>query len=237
MKKQTILVVDDELRVARLIQANLEAGGYAVSCAYDGSEAVRKAAVENPDLIILDIILPGEFDGYDVCRRIRSFSGVPIIMLTAKALEKDKVRGFEAGADDYLTKPFGSQELLSRVKAVLRRAGGEQQKGLQAQGSASLKCDALEIDFVQASVVRSGRKVKLTPTEFRLLSELARYPNQLISHEDLLTRVWGPEYRDERDYLRAYIWHLRKKIEEDPSKPKFILSRTGLGYMLKFPLC
>lgn len=235
MKKQTILVVDDELRVARLIQANLESWGYAVSCAYDGGEAVRKAAVENPDLIILDIILPGEFDGYDVCRRIRSFSGVPIIMLTAKALEKDKVRGFEAGADDYLTKPFGSQELLSRVKAVLRRAGG-QQKELQAQDRASLKCEALEIDFVQASVVRFGRKVELTPIEFRLLSELAKYPNQLISHQDLLTRVWGPEYRDERDYLRAYIWHLRKKIEEDPSRPEFILSRTGLGYMLKFPL-
>lgn len=236
MKKPTILVVDDEPRLVRLVQANLEARGYAVSCAYDGSEAVRKAAVENPDLIILDIVLPGEYDGYDVCRRIRSFSAVPIIMLTAKALEKDKVCGFEVGADDYLTKPFGSQELLSRVKAVLRRSGGEQQKELQTQGRASLKCEALEIDFVQASVVRSGRKVELTPTEFRLLSELAKYPNQLLSHQDLLTRVWGPEYRDERDYLRAYIWHLRKKIEEDPSKPEFILSRTGLGYMLKFPL-
>ncbi len=231
MKKTTILVVDDELRLVRLVQANLEAQGYNVLCAYEGREAVRKAAVENPDLIILDIILPGEFDGYDVCRRIRSFSGVPIIMLTAKALEKDKVRGFDAGADDYLTKPFGSQELLSRVKAVLRRSAGD----LQTEGLSSLKCEDLEIDFVQASVVRSGRKVELTSTEFRLLSELAKYPNQLLSHEDLLTRVWGPEYRDERDYLRAYIWHLRKKIEKDPSRPAYILSRTGLGYMFKCP--
>ena len=232
MKKTSILVVDDESRLVKLVQANLEAQGYTVYCAYEGREALRKAAVENPDLIILDIILPGELDGYEVCKRIRSFSRVPVIMLTAKALEKDKVRGFDAGADDYLTKPFGAEELLSRVKAVLRRSGGEPQR----ESPSALKCKDFEIDFVQASVVRFGRKVELTSTEFRLLSELAKHPNQIISHEDLLTRVWGSEYRDERDYLRAYIWHLRKKIESNPSKPEYIISRTGLGYMLKFPL-
>ena len=152
-------------------------------------------------------------------------------MLTAKALEKDKVRGFEAGADDYLTKPFGSQELLSRVKAVLRRSGGAP----QPQESSLFKCDDLIINFDQASVEISGRKVELTSTEFRLLSELAKHPNQLISHQELLTRVWGSEYRDERDYLRAYIWHLRKKIEKNPSKPEHIISRIGLGYMLRCP--
>jgi two-component system KDP operon response regulator KdpE len=229
LKKPTILVVDDELRLVRLVQTNLEARGYTVLCAYDGGKAIRKAAVENPDLIILDLILPGELDGYDVCRRIRSFSRVPIIMLTAKALEKDKVKGFDAGADDYLTKPFGSQELLSRVKAVLRRSGGDPQR----QGSSLLKCDDLVINFNQASVEISGRKVELTSTEFRLLSELAKHPNQLISHQELLTRVWGSEYRDEREYLRAYIWHLRKKIEQNPSSPEHIISRTGLGYMLR----
>ncbi|HHT45873.1 MAG TPA: response regulator transcription factor [Firmicutes bacterium] len=231
MKKPTILVVDDEMRLVRLVQANLEAKGYKVLCAYKGSEAVRKAAVENPDLIILDIILPGELDGYDVCKRIRSFSRVPIIMLTAKALEKDKVKGFDAGADDYMTKPFGSQELLSRVKAVLRRSGGE----LHSKVSTSLKCDYFEINFAQASVKRFGKKVELTSTEFRLLSVLAKRPNELISHEELLTQVWGPEYRDERDYLRAYIWHLRKKIEKNPARPEYIISRTGLGYMLRCP--
>jgi DNA-binding response OmpR family regulator len=232
LKKPTILVVDDEMRLVRLVKTNLEAHGFEVSCAYDGNEALRKAAMENPDLIILDIILPGEFDGYEVCRRIRSFSRVPIIMLTARALEADKVQGFDAGADDYLTKPFGSQELLSRVKAVLRRSGGEQ----QAKDTPSLKCADLEIDFVQATVVRSGRKVELTATEFRLLSELAKHPNQLILHEELLTRVWGSDYREERDYLRAYIWHLRKKLEKEPSKPEYIISRTGLGYMFRCPL-
>ena len=231
MKKPSILVVEDEIRIAKLVQTNLEAQGYTVLSVYDGIEAVRKTAAENPDLIILDILLPGELDGYDVCRRIRAFSKVPIIMLTAKTQETDKVEGFNAGADDYLTKPFSSQELLARIKAVLRRASVEP----ETKVSSCLKCGDLEIDFTQACVLVSGRKVALTSTEYRLLYELAQYPNQIISHEDLLSRVWGPEYRDERDYLRAYTWYLRKKIEANPSEPKYIISRSGLGYMLICP--
>lgn len=230
MKKPSILVVEDEVYIHRLVKTNLEAQGYTSLSAYNGIEAVRKAAAENPDLIILDILLPGELNGYDVCRRIRAFSKVPIIMLTAKAQEMDKVQGFNAGADDYLTKPFSSRELLARVKAVLRRTGDASDIRPEI-----LKCGDLEIDFGRACVVISGIKVDLTSTEYRLLYEIAQYPNQVISHEDLLTRVWGPEYRDERDYLRAYIWHIRKKIEVNPSEPKHIISRSGLGYMLVCP--
>lgn len=215
-----------------MIQTNLEARGYSVLSAYEGCEAVRKAAVESPDLVILDILLPGDLDGYDVCRRIRSFSDVPIIMLTAKSQETDKVNGLEAGADDYLTKPFGSQELLARVKALLRRAN--EHRGATGESSA-MKFGDLELDLTQACIMVRGQRIDLTATEYRLLRELASRPNQIISHEDLLSRVWGPEYRDERDYLRAYIWYLRKKIEKDPSQPEYIISRHNLGYMLAFP--
>ncbi len=226
MKKPSILVVEDEMNIQRLVQTNLKAQGYTSLSAYDGIEAVRKAAAENPDLIILDILLPGELDGYDVCRRVRAFSNVPIIMLTAKAQELDKIAGFNAGADDYLTKPFSSQELLARIKAVLRRTSEGSER------PSPLRCGDLEVDFARACVAVNGNKVDLTSTEYRLLYEMARYPNQVISHEDLLSRVWGAEYRDERDYLRAYIWHIRKKVETNPSEPKYIVTRSGLGYML-----
>ena len=230
MKEPLILLVEDEMHIHRLVKTNLETQGYTALSAFNGIEAVRKVAAENPDLVILDILLPGELNGYDVCRRIRAFSKVPVIMLTAKAQETDKVLGFNAGADDYLTKPFSSQELLARVKAVLRRTGDASDNRPEI-----LKCGDLEVDFRGACVVNNGIKVDLTSTEYRLLYEMAQYPNQIISHADLLTRIWGPEYRDERDYLRAYIWHIRKKIEANPSKPKHIISRSGIGYMLVCP--
>lgn len=230
MEKACILVVEDEMRIVKLLRTNLKAQGYNVIFACDGMEAVRKAATEKLDLIILDILLPGDINGYDVCKRIRSFSRVPIIMLTAKTQEQDKLEGFDAGADDYLTKPFSTQELLARIKAVLRRLDEEP----EAKASL-LQCGELEIDFRQASVTVKGKKVELTSTEYRLLYEMAQSSNQLVSHEELLSRVWGPEYRDERDYLRAYIWHLRKKIETNPSQPMYIISRSGLGYILVNP--
>ncbi len=229
MKNLLILVVEDEKRIVRLVETNLKAQGYATLCAGNGIEAVKKAATNNPDLIILDILLPGELDGYDVCRRIRTFSKVPIIMLTAKTQETDKVEGFNAGADDYLTKPFSVQELLARIQAVLRRTGEANTK------PSSVNFGELELDYTQACLFIAGQKVELTATEYRLLYEMAQRPNQVLSHEDLLSRVWGSDYRDERDYLRAYIWHLRKKIETNPSEPQYIVSRPGLGYMLVSP--
>lgn len=218
-------------REYKLVEAGLRAEGYSVIFASDGLEAVRKAAAEDPDLIILDILLRGDLDGYEVCKRIRAFADVPVIMLTAKTQEADKLRGFQVGADDYLTKPFSSQELLARVKAVLRRA----REGSDSHGSSLLKCGDLEIDFKRASVTVKGTRVDLTPTEYRVICELARHPNQVVPRDDLLVRVWGPEYRGELEYVRAYIWHLRRKLEENPSKPKYIVSRPGLGYMLACP--
>ncbi len=229
MKKPFILVVEDENRIVKLVETNLKAQGYTTLSVGNGIEAVRKTAAENPDLIILDILLPGELDGYDVCRRIRSFSKVPIIMLTAKTQDMDKVEGFNAGADDYVTKPFSVQELLARIQAVLRRTNEPKTT------ASSLKCGELELDYTQACLFIAGQKVELTSTEYRLLYEMAQRPNQVISHEDLLSRVWGSEYRNERDYIRAYIWHLRKKIESNPSEPKHIISRSGLGYLLVCP--
>lgn len=230
MRKTRILVVDDEPRLVRLIKANLETEGYEVASTPTGREALRKVEMEDFDLIILDIVLPGDLDGYEVCRRIRDFSQVPIIMLTAKDQEMDKIEGFKSGTDDYLTKPFSSKELMARVKAVLRRSGGEETKTVS-----SLQCGDLTINFAQATVTSHGRTVDLTPTEYRLLCELAKHVNEVVFREDLLTSVWGPEYRDETDYLRAYIWYLRKKIEKNPSEPVYIISRPGLGYMLACP--
>lgn len=231
MRTARILVVDDEPRIVRLVRANLKLAGHTVLTAGDGPSALRAVQLESPDLVILDILLGGQLDGFAVCERIREFSDVPVIMLTAKSLEADKLRGFEAGADDYLTKPFSARELLARVRAVLRRSGEDTADRRQPP----MQCGDLTINFAQARVTAHGNTVDLTPTEYRLLSELARHPNAIVPHEDLLTRVWGAEYRDELDYLRAYVWYLRRKLEKNPSEPEYILSRPGLGYMLACP--
>jgi two-component system KDP operon response regulator KdpE len=170
-------------------------------------------------------------DGYEVCRRVREFSSVPIIMLTARAREGDKLKGFEVGADDYLTKPFSSKELIARVKAVLRRAKAPE----ESKGCAVYECGDLRISFVQHRVFVRGKEVHLTSTEFCLLRELTLNADRVMLHEQLLTKVWGPEYRDDIDYLRAYIRYLRRKIEPDPAVPLYILTRPGMGYILVCP--
>lgn len=188
------------------------------------------AALEQPALILLDIMFPQGPDGFTVCRRIREFSDVPIIMLTAKVQEGDKVRGFDAGADDYLTKPFSSKELAARVKAVLRRTRQPDEKL-----TTPLKCGDLVINFARQSIEIKGKRVSLTRTEYALLCKLARNPNSVITHQDLLNAVWGQEYRNDIDYLRAYIRYLRMKLEKDPSKPEYIITAPGIGYMLACP--
>jgi two-component system KDP operon response regulator KdpE len=188
-------------------------------------------AVEQPDLILLDLILPGEMDGYEVARRVREFSDVPIVMLTAKVREADVLRGFEMGADDYITKPFSAKELLARMRAVLKRVKGE----VVAPAESEIVYGNLMIDLARRRVTLGGRQISLTPTEYSLLHELARHCNQVMLHEQLLTAIWGPEYQSDLDYLRAYIHHLRQKLELDPSDPKIILSSPGVGYMLAAP--
>ena len=227
---EKILVVDDEPRVVQLVRKVLEAVGYQVIAAASGEPAIEMVALEQPNLVLLDILLPHELDGYGVCRRIREFSEVPVIMLTAKALESDVLHGFDVGADDYLTKPFNAKELVARVKAVLRRANRPEE-----MVTATLTCGELEINFARRAVKVRGEKASLTRTEYALLRQLALNANRVMLHQDLLTTVWGPEYRNDIDYLRAYIRYLRQKLEENPHQPRYILTTPGVGYMLTCP--
>jgi len=227
---EKILAVDDEPRVVRLVTEVLDAVGYQVIAATRGEPAIEMVALEQPDLVLLDIRLPGDIDGYEVCRRIREFSDVAVIMLTAKAQETDILRGFDAGADDYLTKPFSAKELVARVKAVLRRTRQPEERA-----PAALVCGGLEINFARRSVMMHGKAVSLTRTEYALLHQLALNANRVMLHQDLLTKVWGPEYRDDIDYLRAYVHYLRRKLEPDPSNPQYIITSSGVGYMLACP--
>ncbi len=229
-KKATILVVDDEPHVLKLVKANLETSGYKVLTAANGEEALQMVERETPDLVILDLMLP-KLDGYTVCRRIREFSAVPVIMLTARSAEMDLIHGFEVGADDYLTKPFSVSELLMRVQAVLRRSQWPEETIVRR----TFKAGPIEIDFAQHRVTRDAEPVKLTPTEYRLLAYLAANANRVISHRELLRAVWGPEYGDESEYLRVYIRYLRQKLEPDPANPRYLLTQPAAGYMFYQP--
>jgi two-component system KDP operon response regulator KdpE len=223
-----ILVVDDEPHMVKLLEANLRAAGYEVVGAVDGRTALASAERELPDLIILDIMLPG-IDGYEVCRRIREYSAVPILMLTARSSEIDLVRGFDVGADDYLEKPFSVNELLVRVRAVLKRSKFVQ----EIIQHPPLAVGDLTIDFAKRRVTVRGTEIKLSPTEYKLLTKLALNADRVILHQDLLRGVWGPEYRTETEYLRVYIHYLRQKMEDDPANPKHIITHPGVGYMFR----
>jgi two-component system, OmpR family, KDP operon response regulator KdpE len=227
---EKILVVEDEPRVVHLVSTVLKAVGYQVIAAAQGQSALDQVALEQPDLVLLDILLPHGPDGYEICRRIREFSTVPVIMLTAKAQESEILQGFDAGADDYLTKPFNAKELVARVRAVLRRSH-QNHRPIDAV----LRCGTLEIDFARHVVKVGSRVVALTRTEYALLRQLAHNVNRVMLHQDLLTAVWGPEYRNDIDYLRAYVRYLRRKLEPIPSKPRYIITSQGVGYMLHCP--
>ena len=228
MDKARILLVDDEPRLIHLVREVLGVKGYEVLTAFSGEHAIEMAALDQPDLILLDIVLTGAIDGYNVAQRIREFSDVPIIMLTARVRESDKLHGFDVGADDYITKPFSSKELLARIQAVLKRSLGDIAKSVKSE----ILCGDLRIDLARRYVSIAGREVHLTHTEYNLLHELATHCNQVLLHEQLLTAVWGSEYRNDVDYLRAYIRYLRQKIEADPANPKVIVRCPGVGYML-----
>lgn len=229
MRKDKILIVDDEPRLVRLVREVLLATGYEVLAASSGEQAVEMVAIEQPDLVILDVVLLGEVDGYQVARRIREFSEIPIVMLTAKIREADMLRGFDAGVDDYITKPFSSKELLARLRAVLKRSRGN----APAQAEVEIVCGDVHIDLLRRRVKVGDQDIHLTPTEYKLLHELALHPNQVLTHEQLLTAVWGEEYRSDFDYLRSYIHLLRRKIEPNPAEPCWIVRVPGVGYMLE----
>jgi two-component system KDP operon response regulator KdpE len=221
-----ILVVDDEPRMIGFIRMNLELEGYHVLEAHNGLEALEAIRTQLPDLVLLDVMMP-ELDGFETLRMLREFSSIPVIMLTAKGEEDDKVYGLELGADDYVTKPFGSRELSSRVRAVLRRA----EMPSASPEEAVLKIDnRLSVDFNRREVIVAGEHIKLRPTEYRLIYHLIENAGWTVPHEQLLAKVWGYEYRDETHYVRLYVNYLREKIEEDPSNPKYILTERGVGY-------
>ena len=223
--RRRILVVDDEERMVRFIRMNLEHDGFQVSEAFNGKQAIQKLRDVNPDLILLDVMMP-EMDGFDVLETIREGGNVPIIMLTAKGEEDDRVRGLELGADDYITKPFSPREMVSRVKAVIRRtegAGGSMHEIIEVD-------ERLKIDFDRREIWLEGKLVKLRPTEYRMLYHLVQNAGWVVTHDQLLTKVWGYEYRDEPHYVRLYINYLRQKLEANPSDPKYILTERGVGY-------
>ena len=220
-----ILVVDDEPRMIRFIRMNLELEGYTVVEAGDGVKALEQVRDTLPDLVILDVMMP-ELDGFETLRDLREFSSIPVIMLTARGEEDDRVRGLELGADDYVTKPFSPRELVSRVKAVVRRT----ESPAPSQKAPIQVDDRLQIDFDRREIFVEGKLVKLRPTEFRLLYHLVSNAGWVVPHDQLLAKVWGYEYRDETHYLRLYINYLRQKLEADPAHPKYILTERGVGY-------
>ena len=231
-----ILVVDDEPPIQRILRRNLMMNGYEVLVAEDGKQAVEIALHQQPDLILLDLCLPGDLDGLDVCKQIRlAMYKTPIIVLSAVTEEKQKVRALDMGADDYLTKPFSNEELQARVRACLRRATTN---SLIDERNIEFFCFVDVLFFmiiVRRQVLVGGQEVRLTPTEFELLHQLLLYAGRVLTHRSLLQAVWGPEYGEEADYLRVYVRQLRLKVEIDPSRPKYILTEAGVGYVFRSP--
>lgn len=224
---QTVLVVDDEPKLVDLVRTIMEKEGYNVVEAANGYQAVQRVREDLPDVILLDVMMP-EMDGFEALKEIRNSSNVPVIMLTVQATENDKVRGLELGADDYVAKPFDHRELASRVKAVLRRAALPSTVS-KSQGLVKVD-DNLQADFDKREVIVAGKHQKLRPTEYKLLYHLISNAGKLMSHKQLLTKVWGREYQDDEQLLRLYITYLRQKIEANPAQPKYILNERGLGY-------
>ena len=225
MRDKVVLVVDDEQRIVNFMRMNLELEGCRVITASNGRDALERARDDLPDIVLLDIMMPG-MDGFEVLRRLREWSTVPVIVLTAKDDEEDRIRGLELGADDYIGKPFSHRELVSRIRAVLRRH--LIQPPLQ---QTQLRIDErLTIDFGKREVLVNNERVALRPTEYRLLYHLVQNAGWVMPHDVLLAKVWGPEYSDESHYLRLYITYLRQKIEPDPARPRYILTERGVGY-------
>jgi DNA-binding response OmpR family regulator len=225
-KNRSILVVDDEERMVRFIRLNLEHDGFIVVPAYRGMQALDEIRKEMPDLVLLDVMMP-DMDGFEVLKLIRENGSAPVIMLTAKGEEDDRVRGLELGADDYITKPFSPRELVSRVKAVLRRT---EAANPAARSEIIVVDERFKIDFGRREVWIDNELVKLRPTEYRLLYHLVQNAGWVMTYDQLLTKVWGYEYRDEAHYVRLYVNYLRQKLEKDPANPRYILTERGVGY-------
>jgi two-component system KDP operon response regulator KdpE len=232
-KGKRILVVDDEPSIQRILRRNLTVSGYEVLVAQDGRQAVEIVRLHQPDLILLDLWLPGEIDGLGVCMRVRQWTQIPIIILSARTEEKQKVQALDLGADDYLTKPFSNDELQARVRACLRRSASILEAESLAQRPEVLISEDrhVSMDVLRRQVRVGENEVKLTPTEFELLLQLMLHAGKVLTHRNLLRTVWGPEYGEEADYLRVYVRQLRRKVEAQPSEPRYILTEPGVGYV------
>ena len=229
-KRTTIVAADDDPQLLRLVTRNLQLEGYEVIAASDGQQALEEIEHSIPDVVLLDVMMP-RLDGFTVCQRVREFSAVPIIIVTARGQDQDKIRGLDLGADDYLTKPFNVDELLARVRAVLRRAQfapAESAQGLQS----TITIGDMTIDFAQHLVTMSRREVPLTPIEYRLLAYLAQNAGRVITQDLLLEHVWGAEYLGESHMLQVNVNRLRRKVEADPAHPRYVLTKVGVGYLL-----
>jgi len=225
--EKKILVIDDDPAFAKLVGQTLTQKGYEVLSATSGGDGLRLLFDRRPDMVLLDVVMPG-MDGWKTCSRIREISDVPIIMLTGhEKTENDVVRGLDHGADDYVIKPVGSKELVARVKAIMRRA---ESPSSPEGGGVTYSDDFLSVDIARRKVIVNGKRVRLTPVEFRLLALLMQNAEHVLTHRQLLEKVWGWEYVDDLDYTRIYVWHLRQKIEPDPAKPRYILTEPGVGY-------
>jgi two-component system KDP operon response regulator KdpE len=222
-----VLVIDDDKVTTRIIHDALTEAGYRVHIAYDGREGLRQMYARRPDLIILDLMMP-EMDGWTTCRRIREMSNVPIVMLTARDRTEDVIRGLDEGADEYVTKPFEIEVLLARVRAVLRRAAVSPDPSRKDE--VTYNDGYLTFNSVERRVTVNGEPVSLTPTEYNMLAVLVKNAGRVLPYRELLEQVWGWEYKDDIDYLRVYIWHLRRKLEPDPKNPRYVLTEHGVGY-------
>ena len=227
MSAPRVLVVDDEPQIVRGLKIILRSAGYAVEAAETKAEAMAALSSRPPDALVLDLVLP-DGQGVDVCREVRSWSRLPILVLSAVGDEREKVRALDAGADDYVTKPFGTDELLARLRAVLRRSA-------EAGGSPRVELGELTIDVADRRVTRGGEEIHLTPIEFELVRVLAQNEGRLVTHRQLLQAVWGPEYGEETHYLRVHVAHIRAKLEADPSRPRYLITEPGVGYRLHDP--
>jgi len=227
--REKILLIEDEDDIVRLLKFRFQQEGYEVLSAANGVEGLRVLQQEHPHLVMLDVMMP-RMNGWETCKRIREYSDVPIIMLTALGQEMDKVRGLELGADDYVTKPFSLAEVIARARAALRRGRQPLSDTMTVQID-----ERLTVDRAQRQVIVNGERTELSPTEFRVLDCFLDNQGRILTHQSLLTQVWGWEYIDETDYLKVYIHHLRKKIEQNPGKPCYIVTERGLGYRFQSP--
>jgi two-component system, OmpR family, KDP operon response regulator KdpE len=229
MRKQLVLVADDDAPILRLVRTKLQADGYGVITAMNGQEAVELFEKERPDIVVLDLMMP-VMDGYDAMQQIRQSANVPVVILTARSAAPEKIRGLDLGADDYVTKPFNPEELSARIAAVLRRVSGSQPSTTQV-----LDYGRLKIDLARRQILADGKEVELSRTEWELLYQLASNAGRVMLHTELLSRIWGPEFRDETYYLRTWVSRLRAKLEEDRENPELIRTFPGMGYRLEPP--